>query len=271
MRQDLRRVAATLGGLDGGRLPARAEALCRYTAALLGQIGAHHEGESEILWPVVAAAAGPAVDLAPLADDRQAVDAVTGQASQALDRAGAAGSGAGELCASVAMLRDVLSEHIDDEEAQVFPAMLSYLTVDAYRWCESQIWQRVALHSRKFAVPWLARHARPDERARLLAAFGWQARMLQAAGGPGYARLERQAFDAETHERRSAMGQLQLSAEQTARATPETIWELTSDARQYPQRGPWSAGDTSAPATPPPTAQGQSSGCGPPAGTGCVT
>jgi len=38
------------------------------------------------------------------------------------------------------------------------------------------------------------------------------------------------------------MGQLQVAAEQTAQAAPEAIWELISDARQYPQWGPWSAG-----------------------------
>ena len=38
------------------------------------------------------------------------------------------------------------------------------------------------------------------------------------------------------------MGQLQVSAEQTARAAPGAIWELISDATQYPQWGPWSAG-----------------------------
>lgn len=47
------------------------------------------------------------------------------------------------------------------------------------------------------------------------------------------------------------MGQLQVEAERTARATPEAIWELISDANRYPQWGPWSAagyqreGDTS--------------------------
>jgi uncharacterized protein YndB with AHSA1/START domain len=47
------------------------------------------------------------------------------------------------------------------------------------------------------------------------------------------------------------MGQLQVEAESIARATPEAIWELISDANRYPQWGPWSAagyqreGDTS--------------------------
>jgi uncharacterized protein YndB with AHSA1/START domain len=37
------------------------------------------------------------------------------------------------------------------------------------------------------------------------------------------------------------MSRLHVEAEGTARATPEVIWALVSDATQYPQWGPWSA------------------------------
>jgi uncharacterized protein YndB with AHSA1/START domain len=43
------------------------------------------------------------------------------------------------------------------------------------------------------------------------------------------------------------MSQLQVSAEQTARAEPEAIWALVSDASRYPQWGPWSAGGYQSP------------------------
>jgi uncharacterized protein YndB with AHSA1/START domain len=38
------------------------------------------------------------------------------------------------------------------------------------------------------------------------------------------------------------MGQLHVEAEQSARAAPEVVWALISDATRYPQWGPWSAG-----------------------------
>ena len=47
------------------------------------------------------------------------------------------------------------------------------------------------------------------------------------------------------------MSKLHVEAEQTAKASPEAIWALVSDATQYPTWGPWSAagyrqeGDTS--------------------------
>jgi hypothetical protein len=38
------------------------------------------------------------------------------------------------------------------------------------------------------------------------------------------------------------MAQLHVEAEGAARAAPETVWELVSDARRYGEWGPWSAG-----------------------------
>ena len=43
-----------------------------------------------------------------------------------------------ELHALVSQLRDMLDEHIADEEQQVLAAMRRYLPADVYRWCEQQ-------------------------------------------------------------------------------------------------------------------------------------
>src|SRR6516162_4843080 len=43
-------------------------------------------------------------------------------------------------------------------------------------------------------------------------------------------------------EGRSAMAQLQVEAEATAKASPEAVWALVSDATRYPSWGPWSDG-----------------------------
>jgi hypothetical protein len=74
IRQDLRRLAACLGQIAASGAPgSRSHAIWRYTAALLAQIRTHHQNEDEILWPVIAATAGQAIDLAPLTDDHQAL------------------------------------------------------------------------------------------------------------------------------------------------------------------------------------------------------
>jgi hemerythrin-like domain-containing protein len=209
IRRDLARLAPLAGTICDGELqPGQASALHHYTRALLAAIRAHLDNEDAIIWPVIAATARQAVDLTPLTDDHQAIRAAASQVSHALacfaaqpDRYAAA------LRTSVSMLRDLLDEHICDEEAQLFPTMSRYLPANAYRWCEKQVYRTAALSDLKFTLPWLARHARQDEVRGLLAAGGWPARIIQAAARPRYRRLERRAFGAgrepriPTHER----------------------------------------------------------------------
>jgi hemerythrin-like domain-containing protein len=195
IRQDLRRLGACLGQIAASGAPrSRSHAIWRYTAALLTQIQTHHQNEDEILWPVIAATAGQAIDLAPLTDDHQAIKAAADRASQALASFRAAPGTVAELHTSVSHLRDMLDEHIADEEQQILAAMRRYLPADAYRWCEQQMRRKAALTGLRFTAPWLARHAQPDELNRLLATGGWPARIVLAAARPRYARLERQAF-----------------------------------------------------------------------------
>lgn len=197
IRQDLRRLADCPGETATPGAPAsQARAIRRYTAALLDQIRAYHRSEDDIIWPVIAATAGQAVDLTPLTDDHQAIKAAASRASQALASVGAESDVFGELHASVSELRDMLEEHIADEEEQVFPAMRRYLPPHACRWCQQQILRQAAPPGLRFTAPWLARYARPDELRRLLAVGGWPARIALVATRPGYARLERRAFGA---------------------------------------------------------------------------
>ncbi len=197
IRQDLRRLAACLAQIaERGAPPSQARAIGRYAAALLAEIRAHHESEDEVLWPLIAATAGQAVDLAPLTDDHRAIEAAVGRASQALASFRAEPRTLAELPASVTDLRDMLDEHIADEEDQILPAMRRYLPAETYRWCEKQIERKASRPGIQFTAPWLARHAQPDELSRRLATSGWPARILLAATRPGYARLERRAFAA---------------------------------------------------------------------------
>lgn len=159
-------------------------ALHRYCTALFTEIANHLDDEDGILWPVIAAAAGPCVDLAPLTDDHQAIGAALGLATRDLTRT------------RVRDLHDMLDEHIADEEAHILPAMRNYLPALAYRWCEEQSWHRASLAALRFRVPWLARFAGPGELSTVLAVAGREARLLLATTRRSYARLERQAFGA---------------------------------------------------------------------------
>jgi iron-sulfur cluster repair protein YtfE (RIC family) len=195
MRQDLARLAAVLGQLAGDHdsQPRRTRAVCRYTAALLAQIRIHHDNEDEIVWPLIAATARQSVDLTPLTDDREAIEAAADRARHALASFSADPGAVAELHASVCELRDMVDEHVADEEQQLLPAMRRYLPAEAYRWCEQQARRTASLRARRFTAPWLARYAQPGER-RLLATDGWPQRILLAGTRSAYTRLERRAF-----------------------------------------------------------------------------
>jgi len=195
IREDLDRLAALLGEIAGHDLPPRrARAIGCFTRALLAEICAHHQDEDDIVWPLIAATAGQAVDLAPLTDDHRAIEAAVGRVSRALASLRVDPDTPAELRVSISDLRDMVADHMADEEQQIFPAMRRYLSAGAYRWCEQQIRERASRSALRFTVPWLARHAQPDELPRLLAARGWPARIVLVATRPGYARLERRAF-----------------------------------------------------------------------------
>jgi hypothetical protein len=190
IRRDLARLTATLA-LDAGAplTSAHRRALRRYGAALFAEISRHVDEEDGLLWPVIAATAGQSVDLAPLTDDHQAITATLGRAARAL--AGSVGAQAAE---PVRELRDMLDEHIADEEVRILPAMRRYLPAGAYRAYETAAWRRAPLASLRFRAPWLARAAGLSEQPALLGPGGWRARTLLVAGNRGYARLERRAF-----------------------------------------------------------------------------
>jgi hemerythrin-like domain-containing protein len=195
IRQDLGRLAGGLAAIGRGYVePAQARAVCRYAAALLAAIRAHHDSENAIIWPLIAATARQAVDLAPLADDRLVIEESWGRAQRALACfAAEPGVGTAALQASISELRELAGEHIADEEAQLLPAMRRYLPAEAYRWGERQIMRKATAPGPRFTVPWLARHARDGELRPLLAAGGWRARVVLALSRH-YARLERRAF-----------------------------------------------------------------------------
>lgn len=204
IRADLARLASLLGAMCEGDLkPGHARDFCRYTGAILAAVRAHDENEGGIVWPLVAATARQAVDLTPLTDDQEAIAAVSDRARHALARFAAEpyAHSAVALRASLSDLRELVDEHIADEESQLFPAIRRYLPAEGYRWCERQIMRRTSPRGLQFSLPWLARHARRDELAPLLSAGGRRARVVLALNRPRYARLERQAFSTVTHQK----------------------------------------------------------------------
>ncbi|MFG2044095.1 hemerythrin domain-containing protein [Dactylosporangium sp. NPDC048998] len=197
MRGDARRFADVTRAMAEGRTqgtPGRARAIRRYLSELCDGIHHHHQAEDDVLWPVLRETAGAEVDLAELTDDHRELDPLLDRVrAEAAALAAAPGDpeAAGRLSDSLATLRDLLDEHIDDEERTVFPVIRRYVT--------HKQWQRVEDAVRKgskagFELPRIERYATADELGELVRMAGPVLRLTLAAVRPGFRRRERLIF-----------------------------------------------------------------------------
>lgn len=110
----------------------RAQAIARYTELLCESIHHHHSVEDMVLWPVIDACAGDVVDLTELTDDHAALDPrleIIGHRANAFRIAGGDRRTAALLAAELADLRNLLTEHIAEEERDIFPVIRQYVSV----------------------------------------------------------------------------------------------------------------------------------------------
>lgn len=197
MRGDAHRFAALLRDVADGRTanpPARAKAIAEYLETLCDGIHHHHQAEDDVLWPVLEASAGAVVDLRELTDDHRQLDPLLDairRDARVLAAAPGDRDAAERLATVLGTLRDLLDEHIDDEERTVFPVIRRYVS-DAD-------WDKVEAAVRKggklgFELPRIERYATPDELAELKRMAGPVLRMLLAVTRRGFARREAVIF-----------------------------------------------------------------------------
>lgn len=187
MRADLIRLAHLARRIADGAVPcpdARARALTRWTDLLAGEIHHHHTVEDDVAWPVIAAAAAAHVDLAELTDDHRALDPLLaavrdGVAAVAAAPEGARAVAARPLAEALAALRDHLVEHLDAEEASVFPVVERYVA--------PADWMRVEQAAQRggpplgFMLPRMLAVTDPAEQARMMAPLPAPMRLLFTA------------------------------------------------------------------------------------------
>ncbi|WP_089155960.1 hemerythrin domain-containing protein [Micromonospora sp. NBS 11-29] len=205
MRSDTRRLAELLSRMADGEITydrRRATALRTYLRLLCDGIHHHHRMEDEVLWPVLERSAGAEIDLRELSDDHAALDPVLDEVRGGADdlaaafAPGAEGSGraravAGRLAAGLARLRDLLDEHIEEEERLIFPVIRRYVSVADWNTVEQAVRKGGAL---RFELPRIERYARPEELAELRAVAGPVLRLMLAALRPGFRRREATVF-----------------------------------------------------------------------------
>ena len=132
--------------------PGGLAALADDVQALCRRLLAHLRVEDDVLWPVLTAAAGPAVDLAPLRDDHEVLRMLAGRVEDSawgLAQENARGLPPGDqalppLRHALSELREALQEHIDDEERDCFPAIAVYVAAEDFapvsaRLCEDTV------------------------------------------------------------------------------------------------------------------------------------
>ncbi|NEK57029.1 hemerythrin domain-containing protein [Geodermatophilus sabuli] len=185
------RLAATATTADA----ARGAAIAGYVADYCDSIHHHHSAEDDVLWPVLAASAGPHVDLTELSDDHAALDPLLSRvraAAAAFAARPASEDAATALAVELADLRDTLVEHITDEEAAVLPAIEEYVSVQDWNRVEGTIRKRAKL---SFEAPRVVDETTPEEYRALAAEGGLVLRLMLALLVPPFRRRQRRVFE----------------------------------------------------------------------------
>ncbi|WP_109530767.1 MULTISPECIES: hemerythrin domain-containing protein [Nocardia] len=168
--------AIAAGSVCGQR---RADAIAEYVHLLCDSIHHHHSIEDDVVWPILVASAGSAIDVHELSDDHVQLEAVlatlrdraTGFRAAGVDRTRVAG----ELAVALESAHALLAEHIGEEEKIVFPVVDRYVAVAD--------WDRVEKAAKKggdmkFEVPRVVRYADERELAKMRAEAGVVIRLM---------------------------------------------------------------------------------------------
>ncbi|WP_394845509.1 hemerythrin domain-containing protein [Pendulispora brunnea] len=125
-----RRATALL--VDAARLPSTpASALAELRDFIVDHLSLHHEREDDSLWPLISSLA-PEVraDLVALSEEHERLALVL----EALDGLDIARGGDRTVLIEMAVaLRDAIRDHLDREEAVLFPALRAHVSEDMWR------------------------------------------------------------------------------------------------------------------------------------------
>jgi hemerythrin-like domain-containing protein len=191
LRSGARMLADATTGIATGEPCSRARqrAIVQVTLAVLHEIAHHHQREDDVLWPVIVASAGDAVDLAPLSDDHTELHKVLDRAAEALPPfARDADSGAPLLAPVLTELADLLDQHIAEEEAEVFPVIREHVSSADFARCERSFQKGTAPGQLLFLLPWVIDQCDDAERADVLRAADPSMRLLLRLGQGRYTR-----------------------------------------------------------------------------------
>jgi len=190
MTVDLQRLAAAAADLVDRPDPARMAALRYYLRVVSAEIESHHHVEDEDVWPFLEAVAGDRTALVPLTEDHERLDPLLHRANELAAREVADP----ELVGVLREVRDLLVRHVADEERDVFPIITERVRVADYERLQKRFRGNLKPRLLPFLVPWVMRHASPEDRAALLAEAGWPMRVLNRLFEPRFRAREELLF-----------------------------------------------------------------------------
>lgn len=159
---------------------------------LLDALRHHHEGEDELLWPVLLERVGDDAPLvAPMAEQHDEIDRSVGvvRTAAATWAERPTHDNATALAAAIGTLRTILTAHLDEEERVVVPLLDEHLTAEEWQQAGQAIFERFTPRQRLIATGQLLDVTTPEEARRMLADLPLPIRVMwQVVGKRQYRR-----------------------------------------------------------------------------------
>ncbi|HKY16384.1 MAG TPA: hemerythrin domain-containing protein [Microthrixaceae bacterium] len=160
--RDCARLESTLGHLVPGD-PSVGARLVRWFDRFEAVIVHHHGGEDDLVFPLLVER-DPSFDPEALTVDHHILDDTmeklrAGLAALATDANGAARA---HSLRAATDLRTLMADHLDREEAAVFPRMLEFVSAEEHAEIELQLRKGLKFSTLTFGLPWILDEADPD-------------------------------------------------------------------------------------------------------------
>ncbi|MBO2454878.1 hemerythrin domain-containing protein [Actinomadura barringtoniae] len=201
MRRGAHDLAGLAARIQSGELQMtdeRARALETYVDLFTFDVLHHHRYEDRIGFPVVRASALGAVDIEPFTADHESIGPMLealGSAAHRLADAPGDAEALKTLAEESARLRDLLDEHLAEEEREIFPVITQYVSVEDYDRWEQAVMKAYPKRNLWFVMPWSAAANPPEEVAPAVSMTPFVYRASLRLFRRRYARLHRTLFD----------------------------------------------------------------------------
>ena len=169
LRRDLRRFSTALERFPSGGDKIRAAALHRAWQNFDAQLTEHHQGEHEVAWPALKAIGVPETSITAFDAEHETMAAALKSAGAAMDKLASSGAATDAQAAATAMaaLEQSTTSHLDHEEREVEPLLLSKHDDPAVKAMGKQFSRRASLPVAGVFFAWMEDGASAEEKAAL--------------------------------------------------------------------------------------------------------